>query len=302
MRVKGSSEARREDKGQAHREALCAYLDDAGRHECDGTRLSICRERSPLQEFVGTGIGGRLCRARVVAGCDPGTFFCGGLLRHLTHLSMTRPYFVGGFIHIPPHRESFSGNGALPTRVELLDLTSLVLSRILKGIVGADTPYSKILLTGFGPFYPIRENPTELYCRDSTILKKTFGRAFGDNVITQRELADGVLSFCVEVRGGIGLFTDVFALGETNLDALEERYYQDMSTVRDRIARLESFYGGMDAIIGLGVDSQQCRMGGEPTFSIETQSRGFEWRGRRDQEYSVAPVRNLSLAMAWMEG
>jgi len=292
-------------------EALRRYLaraEQSAERDINDARLWFPREQSPLQEQVETEIGGRLARAMVVAGIDPGTFFCGGLLRHLSLLSIGRQDIISGLIHVPPHLESCC-DGALLTRAELLDLTSLVLGRTLAGIVEgtqANHQAFKILVTGYGPFFPARENPTELFCRNSAALVTTLQRAFGDDVSIMRRTAPIEEVRChvvvLENGGEVELFTDVFPLGKTDLDAIEGRYYEDMSSVRERLSFLEMSCGEMNAMVGLGVDSQQGRIGGDPTFLIETQAQGFELKGRRDEEFSLTPSQNLSLAEIWMRG
>ncbi|MDB5099272.1 MAG: hypothetical protein JWM80_3693 [Cyanobacteria bacterium RYN_339] len=85
----------------------------------------------------------RVGEADLALGVDPGTYFCGGLAHWLAHTGRR-----GGFIHVPP--------GSTP--VELAAVVALALEAL-----HAATPFRTALVTGFGPFPGVPENPTAAF-------------------------------------------------------------------------------------------------------------------------------------------
>ena len=89
--------------------------------------------------------------ADVALGVDPGRYFCGGLA---AALGRRRARARVGFVHVPPDR-------ALP-RSQLLALTDEVVRGVLAALA-AEAPLGRVLVTGFGPFPGVPDNPTAAY-------------------------------------------------------------------------------------------------------------------------------------------
>ena len=78
-------------------------------------------------------------------GVDPGTYYCGGLAAHLATVPVP-----AGFVHTP-------NDGQLP-RAALLDFMGLAVDRCVAALGGG-----RVLLTGFGPFPGVPDNPTAAF-------------------------------------------------------------------------------------------------------------------------------------------
>lgn len=169
--------------------------------------------------------------ADVALGVDPGTYFCGGLAHALAARGGRA---ATAFIHVPP-------DAALP-RPALLDLLGLVVAGCLAAL-GADRPPGPVLLTGFGPFPGVADNPTAAFVGDAARVAAAAGG-----------LARGVVLALADADG---------------------RPYEAMGPV---LAQLDAALAGPDpaVILALGVDSRQALS--RPRFTVETQSRGMRER------------------------
>ena len=166
--------------------------------------------------------------ADVALGVEPGTYFCGGLAHALAARGGARV----GFIHVPP-------DAVLP-RPALLDLLGEVVSGVLAALE-VQRPVARVLLTGFGPFPGVPDNPTAAFA--------------GDGSRTAAACA-GRPHLAVVLR----------------LAALDGTAYEAMAPV---LAQLEAAIATSrpDVVLALGVDSRQALA--RPRFTLETQSRGM---------------------------
>ncbi len=166
--------------------------------------------------------------ADVALGVDPGTYFCGGLALALAGRADAR----AGFIHVPP-------DAALP-RPALLDLIGEVVAGVLRALA-SNRPWQRALITGFGPFPGVTDNPTAAWVADP-----------------------------VRVAAASGGRAHAVVLG---LAAEDGAMHGAMAPVLAQLAAALAAAGSPDVVIGLGVDSRQALA--RPRFTIETQSRGM---------------------------
>jgi hypothetical protein len=216
-------------------------------------------------------------KAVVSIGVDPGTFFCGGLLRHLSDYEALNPDVITGFIHVPPDLLSHTAprrDSPLPTRQQNLALIGKVVDESI-GLMAGRLGSQVVLLTGFGPFRGVQANVTEEF----VLAQRAFGR-----------------------------HAAVLELGADREFALEGRYYQGMAEVKLQFeAALSAVHAqtgrSPDIIIGLGVDSAQndLKAGEMPNFKIECQTRGFSFGGYTERDFSTRPVAHTELATRWLE-
>ena len=170
--------------------------------------------------------------AAVALGVEPGTYFCGGLAHLLATLD--RPGLRAGFIHVPP-------DAAVP-RPALLDLIGLVVAGVLAALE-AERPAPTVLLTGFGPFPGVPDNPTAAFVADPA------------RVAAARPA--GVHATVLRLAAPDGTPHEAMAPVRAQLDAA-------MAACRP------------DVVLALGVDSRQALA--VPRFTIETRSRGMRER------------------------
>lgn len=169
--------------------------------------------------------------ADVALGVDPGTYFCGGLAHALAGRSGART----GFVHVPPDER-------VP-RPALLDLIGAVVAALLAALA-AERPWRRALLTGFGPFPGVADNPTAAFVGDQArIASASGGRAHA--VVLRLAAEDGTM-------------------------------HEAMGPVLAQLDAAWAAAGEPDVVIGLGVDSRQALL--RPRFTIETQSRGMHER------------------------
>ena len=133
-------------------------------------------------------------------GVDPGTYYCGGLAAHLAGLGVP-----AGFVHTP-------NDGNLP-RAALLDFTELVVARCVRALGGG-----RVLVTGFGRFPGVPDNPTAAFVADPARL----GAATG--LVLALEAADGTMvpdmAPVIAQLAAAGGFDAVLALGVDSRQAL----------------------------------------------------------------------------------
>lgn len=119
-------------------------------------------------------------------GVDPGTYFCGGLAAHLGSVGVP-----AGFVHTP-------NDGNLP-RAALLDLMEVVAARCAAALGGG-----RVLVTGFGRFPGVPDNPTAAFARrvGGVVLDLDGAEGMGPVIAQLPALAgfDAVLAFGVDSR------------------------------------------------------------------------------------------------------
>lgn len=230
--------------------------------------------------------------ADVLLGVDPGSFFCGGMTRYLFELG-SRLQIPVGFIHIPPDCEAVhNDNVLLPPKV-LTSLLSELVGRIVSGFVClGNRPIQKIALWGFGEFGGIVRNPTKYFIAEILGCVPT-----GSDPSKLLSMSHHF----PRLPGALTIFPRVFELAETVDSARKGSYYPTMEPIYREAEQHLDLCGGLDLIIGLGVDASQCqRIFERPTFLIEIQSRGFASTATSsgDIYYNEVPAINLDLIAA----
>jgi pyrrolidone-carboxylate peptidase len=216
-------------------------------------------------------------QALVSIGVEPGTFFCGGLLRHLSDYEAMHPDVITGFIHVPPDLDSHVHAGAdspLATRARNLALIGKVVDESI-ALLGRHRAGLVVYLTGFGPFVGVQSNVTQEY------------------VLSQR---------------GAGRHGALLELAPYASRALAGQYYTGMDEVKAQfdagLAAVRVVAGrSPDLILSLGVDSSQNDLaaGGVPRFKVESQTRGFSFAGFTERDFSQRPIPHTELATRWLE-
>lgn len=145
-------------------------------------------------------------QATVRHGSDPGDYFCEHVFYAAQYAAILDPgqsvaanvqgERLVGFLHIP-------GDDATAKPPRELDQTSRhaatrqVVGAALRGYVDAALPQAgtgpvRLLVTGFGPFEEIRNNPTGDFVRHTSNLNAAMQSAFGDRLLTpQGEILPG---------------------------------------------------------------------------------------------------------------
>lgn len=260
--------------------------------------------RDPLRAYARAGPHA----AAVRLGVDPGTFFCGAQLAELLRLR-GRPDLAGvrvGFIHVPPDRATGPlAAAALHDRATNLEHAAAVVAIALRGCA---PPGGALLLTGFGPFRGVADNPTAALVDGPRHLDRAVALAHpGASIERARDLAVAGLA-ATERRyhlpgpaRSLSLFAATLPLAATDRDALAGRYASPevvAARFADLLAAVCSARGGAppDAIVSLGVDSTQLAGLRPPTFKVETQTRGWHQGGGVPNPFA----RDLTLARVFL--
>lgn len=272
-------------------------------------------QKSPLRATVQVGAKS----AAVCLGVDPGTFFCGGQAKLLADLKRTYPGMQTGFIHVPPDQQSGGVAPQLATRAENHAMMAQVLGKTVRGLAG-DAGDKSILLTGYGPFEEVQDNPTQAFLqnRDGSpnkgnldrVMTQAFGPGSAAKSVPLRGEDDSIVGYRYTVGNRqIALLEGCMQLGPSHQAAVCGTYFPDMGPVArqfDRVfdqAVLANQGRTPDAVISMGVDSTQreLKTGQKPSFKIETQAQGF-YQEAPDPNFSPVPVANHDLARIWLRG
>lgn len=271
--------------------------------------------RDPLRARVIARSG---AEAAVELGVDPGTFYCGDQFAALIALGRAPP-FAGvtrvGFVHVPPDRRSapeLDGAGLLD-RASNLDLAAQVLAVLLRGLSAGTGPVH-LVLTGFGPFVGVVDNPSAAIVGDPAVIERAMAMA-APGVVAVGEssrLNDVPAGIRGVRRGFVGpearswtVTSLVLPLAASDDAARRGDYFSaDMMTARFGVALSAALAPAGDAppaaIVSLGVASSQLRGGRGPAFRIETQTRGWHRGESRSRHASDAFQRDLALARIFM--
>jgi hypothetical protein len=287
------------------------YRPDDGTSVGDGGVRSGDRyvaRHDPLRLVV-EGEGGE--QADVQLGVDPGVFYCADQLANLIELARARAV-VTGLIHVPPDRSTGAAAAAaahLHPRAATLEQCARVVAVALRGMADR-TGEGAIVVTGFGPFLGVADNPTAAFVTDAAILERT----------VQHALPGARAGACVPLFTGAGgppahrrayvapdgsraleLVTAVLALAAAPADALAGRYFDTDTTARNFRLLIEAVTRerALAGVLSLGVDSGQARRAARPAFRVETQTRGFH-QGSRGRTASDAFQRTLDLARIFL--
>ncbi|MCB9701235.1 MAG: hypothetical protein H6711_05045 [Myxococcales bacterium] len=244
--------------------------------------------------------------AAVRLGVDPGTFFCGALLAELIHLRR-QPERAGlrvGFLHVPPDHASGAlarVKAALHDRATNLEMIASVVAIALRGL----TPPAggAILVTAFGSFRGVADNPTDAFVRDPPSLDRAVALAHpGAALEATQELAHGLRarSYALAAPRRLRLFTATLPLAASDDDALAGRYWPSEQVADDLHALVDAVGAPLDAILSLGVDSSQSTGPLPPTFKVETQTRGWHQGGRPGRHATSHFERDLELARIFL--
>ncbi|PCC71606.1 hypothetical protein SAMN02745121_01150 [Nannocystis exedens] len=248
--------------------------------------------------------------ADVQLGVDPGTFYCADQLANLIALA-GEPAFAGvltGFIHVPPDRSTGAAAAAathlLPRRDNLQQCARVVAAALRElseeTSSFADTP--ALVLTAFGPFAGVVDNPTAAFVGDGDGLAAMVRLAAPELAPVGREpLATGVLHRYAGGGRELLLATAELPLAASPDDALAGRYF-DPDTVAATFRRALADIARVQpprAIVSLGVDSGQVLRPARPAFRVETQTRGFHG-ATRGRTASDAYQRHLALARLYL--
>ncbi|MEZ4449095.1 MAG: hypothetical protein R3B09_06415 [Nannocystaceae bacterium] len=257
----------------------------------------------PLRARV-LGPGGEAAEVRL--GVDPGAFFCAHHFATLIDL-VGAPPLEGrarvGFVHVPPDRAAGPAAAAAPRlhpRAVNLEQIARVIAVACRGLAAGPGDRS-LLITGFGAFQGIADNPTAAYVGEPRALARTVALASpGAASIDSSALDEGARVRAFRLADGrrLHLATATLALGRSDADALAGRYIDPERAAADLRRAIEAASarcGRLDAVIGLGVDSTQALGGGAPTFKVEVQTRGWGRGGR------AGPLRrDLALAEVFL--
>lgn len=246
--------------------------------------------------------------ADVRLGVDPGTFFCGHHLANLCDLAdAASPRPLVGFVHVPPDRATgphAAGDPRLHPRPASLDQLARVVATALRHLPAPAGDWH-ILLTGFGPFEGVADNPTAAFVGDPRALARALALAFpGAAIVASRPSSDlpgAHHTFALPDDRRLHLLAAVLPLAATDADALAGRYV-DPERV-DHLTRThwrEAGPHGPDAALGLGVDSSQIGGPLPPTFKIEVQTRGWRRAHTRARTTTDAYRRDPALALAFL--
>lgn len=253
--------------------------------------------------------------ADVQLGVDPGTFYCGDQLAALIALAREHK-LLAGFIHVPPDRSTSARAAAavhLHARGPNLEQCARVVAVALRGMV-EETCDATIVLTGFGPFLGVADNPTTAFVSEPAHLERALRLAFpdvrGEAVAAISDPHGAPLGLRRSFRrsdgeGRIRLVTAVLALAASPEEALAGRYF-DTDTTAANFRRLIAATIAADegaapaGVISLGVDSGQIVRAARPAFRIETQTRGFHSGERRGRTATDGFQRTLELARIFM--
>jgi hypothetical protein len=244
--------------------------------------------------------------ADVQLGVDPGTFYCADQLANLIALA-GEPAFAGvltGFIHVPPDRSTGAAAAAathLLARADNLQQCARVVAAAVREL-SEGTDGSTVVLTAFGPFAGVIDNPTAAFVGDVDHLDRAARLAVPGLTPVEREpLGAATLHRYAGEGRRLALATAVLPLAATAADALAGRYFDPDATAANfrrvigEVARVQP----PRAIVSLGVDSGQVLRPARPAFRVETQTRGFHGvtRGRTASD---AYQRHLELARVFL--
>lgn len=227
--------------------------------------------------------------ADVQLGVDPGSFYCADQLANLIALAGD-PRLAGvltGFIHVPPDRctgASAAAAGHLLPRADNLQQCARVIATAVREL-SSGTGDAMLVLTGFGPFAGVADNPTAAFVDGADCLDVTVRLASAGLVPGERESLGAVTLHRYAGDGRrLTLATAVLPLAATAAEALTGRYFDTDTTAANfqRVVAEVLTVGRPRAIVSLGVDSGQVLRPARPAFRIETQTRGFHGahRGR----------------------
>ncbi|MBZ5708181.1 hypothetical protein [Nannocystis pusilla] len=259
-----------------------------------------------LLRAVATAASG--AEADVQLGVDPGTFYCADQLANLIALA-GEPAFTGvltGFIHVPPDRATGPVAAAaahLHPRGDGLQQCARVVAAALREL-SEETSEPTIVLTAFGPFAGVADNPTAAFVADLASLDAAAQLAAPELALAGRErLATATLHRYAGASRTLTLATTVLPLAATAADALAGRYFDTDATAANFHRALAPVLAVRRpaAIISLGVDSGQVLRPARPAFRVETQTRGFHHDGRRGRTASDDYRRHLELARVFLQ-
>lgn len=255
-------------------------------------------------------------RAWLRLGADPGGFFCGALFADLLMArregqlaAQTRV----GFLHVPPDHAcsaAAAGSPRLFARAVNLEMIGRVLGSLLCCELLAGPQDRRLLITGFGPFEGVCDNPSAAFISDAGAIDSMIALASpGAARIGGREAllvgpAGEVLRWVDRYRAADGAQTIEVVAGLIPLareaeEALAGRY-RPLAEVEAGISALLAAAragGPLDAVISLGVDSGQIAGDGAeaPVFKVETQTWGWQRGRERGRSSSAEPQRCFDL-------
>lgn len=249
-------------------------------------------ERDLLRAVAVAGSG---ALADVQLGVDPGSFYCADQMANLIALAGDGRLagVVTGFIHVPPDRETSAVAAKaihLHARADSFEHCARVLATAVRGVEAAEN--MTILITAFGPFAGVEDNPTAAFVADRRWLGRVVQLAFPG--------ARGGVGGKFEIPSGtLRLVTAVLPLAASTADALAGRYFAPDVTA-ENFRRVLAEHTSLSAIISLGVDSGQIVGVARPAFKIETQTRGFHRGAVRGRTATDGFQRTLALARIFM--
>ncbi|WP_434420549.1 hypothetical protein [Nannocystis pusilla] len=244
--------------------------------------------------------------ADVQLGVDPGAFYCADQLANLIALA-DEPAFAGvltGFIHVPPDRSTGAAAAAathLLPRSDNLQQCARVVAAAARELSEGTSPLT-LVLTAFGPFAGVVDNPTAAFVGGPDHLVAAVRLAAPELRPIEREpLMMGALHRFAGAGRELTLATAVLPLAATPADALAGRYFDPDTTAanfRRALAEIAAVQPPR-AIVSLGVDSGQVLRPARPAFRVETQTRGFHG-ATRARTASDGFQRHLELARLFL--
>jgi len=246
--------------------------------------------------------------ADVQLGVDPGTFYCADQLANLIALAGD-PAFAGvvtGFIHVPPDRSSGPAAAAakhLHARACNLQQCARVVAAAVREL-SEGTSDATVVLTAFGPFAGVADNPTAAFVGEPGSVDATARLVAPELALVGRESrAAATLHRYAGRSRTLTLATTVLPLAATAADALAGRYFDADTTAANFQRALAAVRSALPpaAIVSLGVDSGQVLRPARPAFRVETQTRGFHGHGQRGRTASDDFQRHLELARVFLQ-
>lgn len=248
--------------------------------------------------------------ADVQLGVDPGAFYCADQLANLIALRREpgAQALTCGFVHVPPDR----GTGPLaasashlhPRRDNMQQCARVVAAAVRE--LAEETVECVVLLTAFGPFQGVEDNPTAAFVDAGPNVDAIADLALGGASLRSRRSYPASPAFTVHRYSGsaraLTLITAVLPLAASPADALAGRYLDPDATAANfrRVAAIAQQAEPLRAIVSLGVDSGQVLRPARPAFRVETQTRGFHRGPVRACTATDSFQRDLTLARLYL--
>lgn len=179
------------------------YCPEPGARVADGAIRSGDRHVGAHDPLRAVAIASCGAAADVQLGVDPGRFYCADQFANLIEIGAELAIPVG-FIHVPPDRSTgavAAGAGHLYARSAGAEQCARVLATALRGMF-EETYDGTVVVTGFGPFVGVADNPTAAFVGDDRGLEGMMRRALPEMRIEASEAVADARGAVLGVRRG----------------------------------------------------------------------------------------------------